>query len=588
MLTLSRAQNVLSRTISIDIKNKQLSQVLKSISEQGKFNFSYNSDLIPGDSLVTFSSSSKSLRQTLDALLSGNYQYKETGDYVIIQRPVREKYNYITGQVFDSETGKEADYASVYSKQQFISTLTDESGFFKLRLKDKNFPLTLTISKIGYADTSIVINVPHDSGMKIIIYPKAIDLDPLIVKYSEGGNSWLARLFVSSKLRLQSRNIRKFFVSLPYQVSLTPGLSTHGKLSSQVTNKFSLNIYGGYTAGVNGVELAGLFNISKKNVRYFQAAGVFNSVAGQLKGVQLAGLYNQILDSLQGVQLSGFGNVINKHLKGAQVSGIFNKVSGNINGVQVSGVANIVNGEMHGGQVSGLFNKSLKTMHGFQLSGGLNLANENLSGPQISGIGNISEKETSGLQLAGLFNYARNLKGVQIGVVNLADSSSGYSFGLLNIVKNGKGTISVYGNELLPLNIAWKSGSKKLYNIFTVGSYVGGSRAYSFGFGIGREFKINKNLTLNTEITDQNIYLGTWKNLPVLYRFQTGLNIKLSKSLSLSAGPAFSMFYSEQKEFRSNYQSFSDKGFMRFKMRQNGYAWLGWQGGLSWNYGSIF
>lgn len=222
------------------------------------------------------------------------------------------------------------------------------------------------------------------------------------------------------------------------------------------------------------------------------------------------------------------------------------------------------------------------------MSGGVNIGNENISGPQISGIGNISKKETRGLQLSSIFNYAKNLKGIQIGLVNVADSSSGYSFGLLNIVKNGKGTISVYGNELLPLNISWKSGSKKLYNILTIGTSVGGSKAYTFGFGIGREFKINKNITLSTEIIDQNIYLGTWKDLPVLYRFQTGLNVKLSKSLSINAGPAFSLFYTEQKDFKNNYQSFSDKGFMRFKIQQNGYGWLGWQGGLSWNYGSIF
>ncbi len=588
MLSVCHAQNLLNKNVSVSVRNKPVSDVLKIIGDQGNFSFSYNSDIIPGDSLITVSIHSKSVKQTLETILRGNYQYKESGDFIIIQKPAKEKFYHITGQIIDSESGKAVDYASVYSRQLLVSSLTDDEGIFKLKLRDRNFPIALTVSKVGYADTTITINSESTSPFNVSINPKAIDLDTLIVKYYEGGNSWLTRLFVSSRLRLQSRNIGRFFVALPYQISLTPGLSSHGRMSSQIVNKLSINIYGGYTAGVDGVEIGGLFNISKKDVRYLQMATTFNAVSGHFTGVQIVGIYNQVMDSLVGVQMSGFGGWTKGNLRGVQMAGIFNKVSGNLKGVQISGGGNITKGDIDGGQISGIFNKSGMQMHGFQISGGVNIGNEKVSGPQISGIGNISKKETNGLQLSSLFNYTKNLKGVQVGIVNLADSSSGYSLGLLNIVKNGKGTIAVYGNELLPLNIAWKSGSKKLYNIFTVGSSVGGSKAYTFGFGIGREFKINKNLTLNTEITDQNIYLGTWKNLPTLYRFQTGLNIKLSKSISLSAGPAFSMFYSEQKEFKNNYQDFSDKGFLRFKMHQNGYGWLGWQGGLSWNYGSIF
>ena len=37
-------------------------------------------------------------------------------------------------------------------------------------------------------------------------------------------------------------------------------------------------MFGGYTAGVNGLEIGGLFNLNKKDVRYVQAAGLFNIV----------------------------------------------------------------------------------------------------------------------------------------------------------------------------------------------------------------------------------------------------------------------------------------------------------------------
>src|SRR5690606_33332308 len=105
------------------------------------------------------------------------------------------------------------------------------------------------------------------------------------------------RFFVSSKQKLQSLNLGGFFANTPFQTSITPGLSTHGSMSGQVVNKFSVNLLGGYTSGVNGVELGGGFNINKRNVNFLQAAGVFNLVGGSVSGIQLAGVNNSVLDS---------------------------------------------------------------------------------------------------------------------------------------------------------------------------------------------------------------------------------------------------------------------------------------------------
>jgi predicted 3-demethylubiquinone-9 3-methyltransferase (glyoxalase superfamily) len=52
----------------------------------------------------------------------------------------------------------------------------------------------------------------------------------------------------------------------------------------------------------------------------------------------------------------------------------------------------------------------------------------------------------------------------------------------------------------------------------------------------------------------------------------------------LNAGPSFSLFSSKQKEFKTGYQSFSDKGFLRFNVNKQTIAWAGYHFGLSWNY----
>jgi hypothetical protein len=59
------------------------------------------------------------------------------------------------------------------------------------------------------------------------------------------------------------------------------------------------------------------------------------------------------------------------------------------------------------------------------------------------------------VQIAGVFNYSKKLKGVQIGLINIADTSEGYSIGLINIVLKGYHKLSFSANEILNVNAAF-------------------------------------------------------------------------------------------------------------------------------------
>ncbi|NIJ52383.1 STN and carboxypeptidase regulatory-like domain-containing protein [Dyadobacter arcticus] len=563
-------QQILNKPVTISVKGQPVSQVLKMMEEQGKFYFSYNSNLVYGDSIVSLDVSAKPVRDALGQLFKAKYQYREKGDYVIILPAAKEKAVYIEGFITDQETSAPVDYASVYSRQLLVSTLSDDDGHFRLRIKDRSFPASITISKVGYGDTTIVVNQQDDTRLEIVISQKAVDLDPLIVTYSEGESSWLGRLFLSAKLRAQSRNIGRFFVSLPYQASLTPGLGTHGRLSSQVVNKFSLNLLGGYTAGVNGAEVAGGFNISKENVKYVQVAGIFNMVSGDVKGAQVAGFLNVILDSLEGVQISGFSGLVKKQVNGFQVSGFVSQAKESISGAQISGAYSQVSGSLHGFQVSGAANVVKGDMQGLQISSGLNVA-----------------RSIQGLQI-GSFNIAGNLRGVQLGILNVADSSAGISFGLINIIRKSTSNISVYASEIVPFNIAWKMGTHKFYSILNAGAATSsGKKAYVLGAGIGREFFPFKKAGFFTEISSQNIFQGSLEDTPFLFRFQAAATYKLNKKLLLFAGPSFSIYQNEIEERKSGYKKFPMDAYPGFDLNETLTSWFGWQAGISWRYGKL-
>src|SRR5690606_16099068 len=138
-----------------------------------------------------------------------------------------------------------------------------------------------------------------DKDFEVNITPKSFTLDSVVVTKNSGiEKNWWSRIFVSSRQSVQSLNIDKYFVDMPLQTSLSPGCSTHCDVNSQVINKVSLNVLGGYTAGTDGVEIGGMFNIVRKDVRYVQLAGLFNNVGGEVEGVQMAGLFNNVLDTV--------------------------------------------------------------------------------------------------------------------------------------------------------------------------------------------------------------------------------------------------------------------------------------------------
>src|SRR5215217_5468700 len=134
---LSQAQQILDKPVAVSVKGQPVSEVLRMISEQGKFYFSYNSNIVSGDSLVTLRVSQKSVRDVLQLLFQDKYQYREKGDYVIILPAVKDRSFHIAGYIFDQENNTPVDFASVYSRQLLVSTMSEDDGHFRLRVRER-------------------------------------------------------------------------------------------------------------------------------------------------------------------------------------------------------------------------------------------------------------------------------------------------------------------------------------------------------------------------------------------------------------------------------------------------------------------
>ncbi|MDR6782987.1 hypothetical protein ABIE26_000525 [Pedobacter africanus] len=431
----SYAQSILGRSISINCNTQPLGIVMDQIEEKAGFRFSYQSRIIPRDSLVSLQVTAISVKDALDQLLNERYDYLETKNFLILRyAPKRltlildkasgdQEHYTIQGYVVDEQTGAKIHNASVYERNLAQATLTDENGYFKIDLSHIFQPLALSISKEEYKELTTYYLLEVDIRQaKRSVRKNDISQDPGTLL--ENG---LAKFLISSKQRIHALNLGTIISKAPYQASLTPAINTHGNFSGQIVNQIALNVIGGYNAGVNGVEVGGIFNLNKMNMRGTQVAGIFNINGGGTDGVQLAGIYNIVKKNASGLQLAGIFNTVHGKSEGLQMSGIINRAD-QLNGLQF-GLINIA-----------------------KASTGYSFGLLNLIGDGFQRI-TLSSNETTDLNLA-LKTGNNNLYTAVLAGANLREKNQQYSFGF------GFGTMMCPG---APLSFSPELSCRYLY-----------------------------------------------------------------------------------------------------------------------------
>ncbi|WP_147243668.1 STN and carboxypeptidase regulatory-like domain-containing protein [Pedobacter miscanthi] len=600
--SLVKAQSILSRNISLNIDQQKLDSVLATIEEKGGFRFSYNSNILPVDSLVSIHENNLNIAETLDKLLKHRFEYRQSGNFVIIRyAPLElvllvnesvgnpELYT-ITGQVIDKQTNKPIQDASIYEKNLLVSEISDGNGYFSMRLKDITQPISLTVSKENYKST-----ITHFLA-EVNITPKKESTSEQFItgNLDDVEKTWLGNALVTAQQKIQSINIGGFISKAPFQFSLIPRLNSHGSLSGQVVNKFSLNVVGAYSAGVDGAEIGFGFNIDKSDVQYFQFAGGFNLVGGNVRGAQIGGFFNYVIGDVRAVQIALAYNRAGKGFEGLQVGGIYNNVNQDVKGLQLSLGLNTIGGTLKGFQ-TGALNLVNKDTKGVQIGIGGNIVRGRTSGIQIGGIANI-DKESSGVNLAvltnftgltasglqiGAINYAKNLKGVQLGVFNISNQNDGYSIGLINVALKGYHKFSFGTNESTTYNMAYKGGSKRLYNMLMFGMNTKSSeKMYTGGLGFGKEISFFRKISLNPEISTQWVYQGDWNYINLLGKFELPVNIRLNKWLAIQGGPSVNVYHTKQNTKIGDFGLLQEK-HRDFTFKDPRYTgWIGWNVGL--------
>ncbi|MGJ7029885.1 carboxypeptidase-like regulatory domain-containing protein [Niabella hirudinis] len=555
-------QALLEKVISVDFRNITMYEALMQIEARAGFYFSYDNQFIKNQKKISFAVSDKPVRAILDMIFDNEYQYLVQNNKVVIRKK-EPPYIVVEGRLFDATDQAPVAYASVYVPELQIGTMSDEQGYFSLRMP-QSANMQLTVNRISYYDTILPIDSKNNKLLNVPLMPHVMEENEVRMVYVQ--KHWLARRLIGTRQKLSSINLKNYFYRQKFQLGLLPGIATKNVLKGQQENNLSFNVFGGYAAQVDALEIGGLFNIVQKHVRSVQVGGLANIVGGSVKGVQVGGLYNYAGDTVSGLQIGGLANADKSAVSGLQIAGWYNETQA-FTGLQIAGIANNARNVQKGMQLAGLVNRTSVFQKGLQLSG----------------LVNITTTMTQGTQVSGLVNRAKKMNGFQLGVVNLADTLRGVAIGPVNYHRNGKHALSVSGQENGQVNLSYKSGNRALYNILQVGWVHAGNPGgyYLFGYGLGSEWTLKRKIKMAAELvslfyTKAEQYDANYDNIC----FQPLLVYQAHPKLQLFTGPRLQYQLTGRQDTQNAYA-----GFRRNMILLNGNSRnplsLGWTIGMN-------
>lgn len=572
----------LSRRISIRLDQIPVGEALGQIGRLGGFSFSYDASLITDSKKISCQVTRTKISDILKMALGERIIPRQVGNHVILMnapviREKKQKSTYtVRGRVTDAQSGRPLPHATLYAAQNDIAVSSDTAGIFTVKFSTGGIK-GITCSRSEYKDTVLFIDPAKDTTLQIALEKSMPAVEKLLSRKAVLGTRSpdtlspgqpviagveemaFVKFLVPRKSVRTAQNVQ-IYRKGSAQISFVPGAGTHGMASGSYSNGFSFNVLAGYARELNGVEVGGLVNIERMDVRGFQLGGLANLTGGQtsgfqlgglcnvnlgpVKGFQLAGIVNWLSDTLKGFRLAGLGNITLGKMRGMDLAGLFNLAFHHVNGWQVAGILNTGMYEVNQAQISGLVNYGRENW-GFQMAGLLNLTIKENRGVQIAGLINVAQQANRGVQIGGLLNYSRILNGFQLALFNVVGQvESGVPVGFLTVIRHGGYyRMEVSADEVFYINAALRAGTRQFYNIFKAGAGEGGMVNFTYGFGtlIG----LGKRVGMGTDLTC-GVVMSTRTGLRyhgMQARLIPTVDIRLARKWTLFAGPALNLYW---------------------------------------------
>jgi len=172
------------KKITLNLKNVELKQALKTLEAQGEYRFVYKDEIIPKGSKVSLKVDNASLEQVLDKILENTpLGYKQLNDQLIVITKDKSEMGdaapfakAVSGRVVN-EQGTPLAGVTILEKGTTNGTSTKEDGSFALTVASDNS--SLEISFVGYVTQTV--RVGDQSSISIRMVAASRQMDEVVV-----------------------------------------------------------------------------------------------------------------------------------------------------------------------------------------------------------------------------------------------------------------------------------------------------------------------------------------------------------------------------------------------------------------------
>lgn len=174
-----------AQSISLNVKNEVIEQVLRMIEEQTDFRFFFSNDCFDADERVSFSVNEGELETVLEDLLDERYKYEILGNLIVISvnenLPQNRKVE-IKGHVKD-KAGQPLPGATVQIKGTTVGVATDIDGnfLFAAQLPADQKSVVLSVSFVGFKSKEVTVHFPQKQPAVIVLEDESVQMESVVV-----------------------------------------------------------------------------------------------------------------------------------------------------------------------------------------------------------------------------------------------------------------------------------------------------------------------------------------------------------------------------------------------------------------------
>ncbi|MBP3714701.1 MAG: hypothetical protein J6J09_05190 [Phocaeicola sp.] len=403
-------------------------------------------------------------------------------------------------------------------------------------------------SSISYLNIGLMTNVPFQRGIGINVFSSVVQQKMTGLQLSGLGN-----IVVYEANGIQIAGVVNASRDNSNGLHIAGLMNVAGnKLRGLHISTFG-NVGGRY---LNGISIGGLINMTGGTARALEIGGLANFVGERQYGMAIAGLMNVSGDGLSGMQTAGLLNISGNETKGVQIAGVGN-ISVNSHGLQIAGLSNVATDMLKGVQIAGVTNIAVQGQNAFQISSIANIAQQGMKGVQL-GVANYAGNLT-GAQVGILNLCGGDVKGVQIGVINHSKDTTALKIGLVNVNPSTRIQVLTYGGNLSKFNLAVRFRNHSLYTMLGFGTHFLGLNEKFSGtlfYRAGTIYDLTQKLSISGDIGFYHIESFENENTEIperMYSLQPRLNIEYAISkkfgLFLSGGYSWTRHYDKNKSF---------------------------------------